>query len=332
MKKKIRWSSLLVSLVVAAVVLICPTFLNRYSLGVVNTALIYGMAGWGISVLPGMGGQLSFASISFMGIGGYAVANFCTGRLPFTLPPLAALFASLVVCGIFAWVLGLILFKLKGTYFTFATIALVQVAFTFFNNYRPLFGGPDGINGIPTLSVGGAELSGYNHWFYFLVVLLVVLGIVVERIRRTQLGRSLASIRDNETAAMTLGVDIYHTKVIAFVIAGLLSGLAGALYAMHIRFISADMFNYNSSTQIIIMAMLGGVNNTVGVIIGALLVDVLPEIFRSLQNYMQLIWGFAIIVLMIFMPSGLGGLYETIQSKLRRRKKLQARAEQEVEG
>lgn len=92
------------------------------------------------------------------------------------------------------------------------------------------------------------------------------------------------------------------------------------------------MFNYNSSTQIIIMAMLGGVNNTVGVIIGALLVDVLPEIFRSLQNYMQLIWGFAIIVLMIFMPSGLGGLYETIQSKLRRRKKLQARAEQEVEG
>ena len=329
MKKKIRWSSLLVSLVVAAVVLICPTFLNRYSLGVVNTALIYGMAGWGISVLLGMGGQLSFASISFMGIGGYAVANFCTGRLPFTLPPLAALFASLVVCGIFAWVLGLILFKLKGTYFTFATIALVQVAFTFFNNYRPLFGGPDGINGIPTLSVGGAELSGYNHWFYFLVVLLVVLGIVVERIRRTQLGRSLASIRDNETAAMTLGVDIYHTKVIAFVIAGLLSGLAGALYAMHIRFISADMFNYNSSTQIIIMAMLGGVNNTVGVIIGALLVDVLPEIFRSLQNYMQLIWGFAIIVLMIFMPSGLGGLYETIQSKLRRRKKLQARAEQE---
>lgn len=83
------------SLVVAAVVLICPTFLNRYSLGVVNTALIYGMAGWGISVLLGMGGQLSFASISFMGIGGYAVANFCTGRLPFTLPPLAALFASL---------------------------------------------------------------------------------------------------------------------------------------------------------------------------------------------------------------------------------------------
>ncbi len=72
------------SLVVAAVVLICPTFLNRYSLGVVNTALIYGMAGWGISVLLGMGGQLSFASISFMGIGGYAVANFCTGRLPFT--------------------------------------------------------------------------------------------------------------------------------------------------------------------------------------------------------------------------------------------------------
>ena len=223
----------------------------------------------------------------------------CIRDRPFTLPPLAALFASLVVCGIFAWVLGLILFKLKGTYFTFATIALVQVAFTFFNNYRPLFGGPDGINGIPTLSVGGAELSGYNHWFYFLVVLLVVLGIVVERIRRTQLGRSLASIRDNETAAMTLGVDIYHTKVIAFVIAGLLSGLAGALYAMNYNSIVPKKFDFNTSILVLVYVVLGGLGNIWGSIVATVVLYVLPEALRQFSDYRMLVYAIVLILVML---------------------------------
>jgi len=122
-----------------------------------------------------------------------------------------------------------------------------------------------------------------------------------------------------------MGINVYMTKVIAFTIAGALAAFGGALWCMHGRFVGSDMFNYLNAAQFIIMAMLGGVNNTVGIFVGALLVKVLPEILRSLQSYMQLIWGFFIILLMVFMPTGLAGLYEQIKANIKH--KLQKKRE-----
>lgn len=315
MKIRINWEMVIAVLLVVAFIVVTPRMLSGYTMNIVNLALIFAIASFGISVMMGMGGQLSFATVSFMGCGAYFIANVCTGRLGFTIATPLALFLTLFLFGILAFVIGLILFKLKGTYFTFATIGLVQVAYTFFNNYKPIFGGPDGIAGIPSLTVFGHRLASYNEWFYVLVAVLIVTAIVIQRIRISQLGRALASIRDNETAARTLGVNVYMTKVIAFTIAGILGAFAGALYSMHGKFVASDMFNYSNSTQFIIMAMLGGVNNTVGIIVGAILVKVLPEILRNLKNYMQLIWGVSIVLLMIFMPTGLFGLYSQIREK-----------------
>ena len=302
--------------------LLAPQALSKYSVGVLNVGLIFGIAAWSISIMLGMGGQLVFSTISFMGIGAYTVANLCTGRLSIALPTWSMLFIAPFVAGLAAFILSLILVKMKGTYFTFASIAVVQVAYTFYNNYKPLFGGPDGISGIPSLTIFGHKLANYYEWFYFLVVFLISIGLLIERIRRTQLGRSLASIRDNETAARTLGVNVFRTRVIAYTLTGVLGGLSGALYAMHVRYISADMFNYGNSAQIIIMTMIGGVNSTIGTIVGALSVNILPEIFRSLQKYMQLIWGLSVIILMIFFPTGLGGLYKKIFAKSRAKKNI----------
>jgi len=293
-----------------------PQVLEGYSMNVMNVALLFSIVAYGISIMMGMGGQLSFASVSFMGGGAYFIANVCTNRFGINMPTLPALLLTPVVFAVIAFVIGLFLFKLKGTYFTFSTIALVQVAYTFFNNYKPIFGGADGISGIPTLNLFGYKFTSYNKWFYVIVACVIIVAVLVERIRRTQLGRSLASIRDNETAALTLGVNVYMTKVIAFSIAGALAAFAGALWCMHGKFVGADMFNYANAAQFIIMAMLGGVNNTIGIVVGAILVKVLPELLRSLQAYMQLIWGIAIIVLMVFMPSGRAGLYERVREKV----------------
>ena len=312
-KKSIKWAFLLVAL---GILLFAPRYLNKYSIGVLNVGLIFGIAAWSISVMLGMGGQLVFSTIAFMGVGSYVVANLCTGRLGVTLPTWSMLLLAPLISVIITFLLALVLVKMKGTYFTFASIAVVQVAYTFYNNYKPLFGGPDGISGIPSLTIFGHKLANYYEWFYFLIALVVLLGFAIERIRRTQLGRSLAAIRDNEIAARTLGVNVYMTKVIGYTITGVLGGLAGALYSMHVRYISADMFNYGNASQIIIMTMLGGVNSTSGTIIGSLLVSILPEVFRSLQKYMQFIWGLSVILLMIFMPSGLGGLFESIRDKI----------------
>jgi len=291
-----------------------------FSMSIMNVALIFAIISYGTSIMLGMGGMLSFAPVTFMGLGAYFVANVTTGRLGPTIPTALALLLTPLVFAAVAFLVGLVLLRLKGTYFTFATIGLVQVAFTFFNNYAPLFGGHDGISGIPTLRIFGFAFTTLTSWFYFVFACVVVIGLIVERIRRSQLGRALGSIRDNETAALTLGVNVYLTKVIAFSITGGIAAFAGALWVMHGRFVASDMFNFVNAAQFIIMAMVGGVNSTVGVVVGAILFMSLPEFFRGFQGFMQLFWGVAIILLMVFMPTGLAGIKDLIVEKIKIRR------------
>ena len=298
-----------------AFVVYAPRFTNDYSMMILNVALINFISALGLSVMLGMGGQLSFAAVSFMGLGAYCLANLTNGRLGIAWEPVPALAAAVLFAAVSACISGSVLFRLSGTYFTFATIGLVQVAWSVYLNYRPLCGGPDGISGIPKIRFLGMEPRNYHDWFYILIGFALVAGVLVERIRRTRLGRSLASIRDNEIAAQTLGVNIYRTKIIAFTIAGALSGLSGGLYAMHSQFISSDLFTFDVATTYVIMTMLGGVNNTAGVFVGAILVTMLPEWLRPVQRYLKLCYGVGIIFLMVFMPMGLAGLGNAILKK-----------------
>lgn len=151
---------------------------------------------------------------------------------------------------------------MSGTYFTFATIAVVSVAYAFFLNYKPLFGGAEGISKIDNFKLFGIEMVEHEQWFLILLTITILVALIVERIRKTQLGRSLASIRDNETAAKTFGVNTYMSKVYAFTIAQHLAGLSDALYAFQGNYAVSDLFTYNNATQYIIMAMLGGVNSS----------------------------------------------------------------------
>jgi len=326
MKLHIKPSTLLIFLAAAIFVIVVPLTNEGYSMMVVNLALIYSIATYGISVMLGMGGQLTFAAVAFMGSGAYLIANLCSGRLGIKMDTMLALLLVIIISAVLSFLFGLVLLRLQKTYFTFATIGLVQVAWSFYLNYKPLFGGPDGISNIPTIKIGGFSPENYNQWFYILVVFVLIVALLVERIRRTQLGRSLAAIRDNEIAAQTLGINVYMTKVIGFTIAGVLAAFAGALYAMHSQFVSSDMFTFERATSYIIMAMLGGVNNTAGIFVGSVLVTMLPEWLRSMQQYLQLIYGIGVILLMVFMPMGLAGLASnisrTINRKLRSKKQL----------
>ena len=306
--KKIKLSTILLIAALAAFVIIIPMVNEGYTMLVLNTALIFAIATYGISIMLGLGGMMSFAAVAFMGVGAYITGNLTSGRWGFVMDSMLALLLSIIGTAVVAAVFGFILLRLSGTYFTFATIGLVQVAYAFYLNYKPLFGGPDGISNIATIRIFGWSPANYNEWFYVLCAFVLIVALLVERIRKSQLGRSLSAIRDNEIAAFTLGIDVYRTKVIAFTIAGTLAGLAGALYAMHGAFVCADLFSYERATTYVIMAMLGGVNNTIGIFIGSVLVTMLPEWLRTLQQYLQLMYGIGIILLMVFMPDGLAGL------------------------
>lgn len=285
---------------------------SNYTIKVVNTALLNAMVAYGLSLMLGIGGQLVFCGVTFMGIGAYTTANLLTGRLGFETSSVMALLISFVISAILAFAFGILFMRLKEVFCTFATLGLVNICFSLFSFYEPLFGKPDGISGISTLTVFGYSFKGYKPWYYLLLTVVVVIALIMEQIRRSRFGRSLAAIRDDEVAAQTLGINVYWTRVFAFVIASLFAGVSGSLFAMHNKFIFGNSFSFTQATNILVMSMLGGINSTPGILIGAILVTFLPEVLRDVSsNLIMLIYGVLVILLMIFMPMGIGGLFES---------------------
>ena len=299
-----------------AFAIIIPIVSPSNIMTVMNSSLTYFIAALGLSLMLGMGGQMTFAPIAFMGFGAFTTARL---SLDFGVPTLLSVFIAMVLTAALSFILGLILLRLKGAYFAFATISLVQIANNIYLSFRPFSGGPDGIGGIPHLSLGPfSPTNNRTQWFYLLLIIAVICGLLIENIRRTHLGRALASVRDNEIAARTLGVNVFLTKVVAFTIAGGLAGLSGALIAHHNRFVSASLFTFEISVQFLMMVMLGGVNSTAGTFVGTILITMLPEWLRFMREYLMLIYGLGIILLMIFMPMGLAGTFSSVSARVRK--------------
>ena len=315
MKKQTR-QFLVVAVILALAAVLVPTLSSHYVITVVNGALVFYVGCLGICVMLGYGGMVSFATISFMGFGAYMSANL---SLKAGMPFLICMLGAMVFAGFCALVIGAILLRLSGTFFTFSTVALVLIVYDLFTNLRTLTGGPDGMGGIPPFNIGSfvADTSPKN--FYFLFVASILAALFVHRLKYTNLGRRHAAVRDNEIAAATMGVDVYRTKVTAFVIAGVLSGLSGSLMVHNYHFVGSSSFVFDQSTTMVIMAMLGGVSHPGGVFLGTMIITMLPEWLKPLQEYIRLFYGLGVMLLMVFMPAGLWGLGEQISTRLKER-------------
>lgn len=328
MKKKIlNIQTITMAVSVVLFTFIVPQVTNSYSMTVMNTALIYFIASLGVSVMLGMGGQISFATCAFMGFGAFVTTNL---SVKLGVHSLVSLILAVIATILFSWVMGLILFRLKGSYFTFASIGLVQIMWSIYTNFKPFTGGPDGISRVPKLNLLFFQPKTPMNYFYVLMAFSVLCGLIVARIRKTSLGRSLASIRDNEIAAQSLGVNVYRTNVLGFIIAGAFAGLAGALLAHHNTYVSASQFTYEQSLMFVIMVMLGGVSSTPGAFVGAMIVTMLPEWLRPMREYIKFIYGLGIMVLMVFMPMGLAGVTTSIANKIKKNKKNKKKRESGV--
>lgn len=289
--------------------------INKYMMKVVNVGCIYYIAVLGLSVMLGLGGQVTFSTAGIMGVGAYISAVLTTQFGWGTLP---ALLMAVLVGAAFSYLIGLALFRLKGSYFAFASIGLNSLLYTIMVNWKPVTGGPDGISNIPSLNVGPYLCSTYYSYFRVCFLFVILCSYVVYRIRKTYLGRALSLIRDNEIEAQCMGVNVYHTKIISFVFAGIFASLAGGLYAFHAGYISPGIFKFEQSAIYLIMVMLGGVDSTLGAFLGAMLLTILPEQMRFLSDYYQLVYGIGVIILMVVMPLGIVGAITACLRKLRR--------------
>ncbi|MGO9137622.1 MAG: branched-chain amino acid ABC transporter permease [Syntrophales bacterium] len=290
-------------LVFAAAVLTVPVFFEGgYIMNVLVFVGIYTILAVALNLLLGLAGQISLGQAAFFGLGAY-ISGVLTAT--YAANPWIAMVVAGVVVGIIAFVLGFPILKLRGHYLAMATLGMGIIVYIIFNETVDITGGPSGLPGIPNLSAYGIIFNTdmknyYLVWSFAIITILFSVNLSASRI-----GRALRAIHDSEVAARILGVNVRLLKVQIFTVSGILSALAGSLYAHTVQFISPASFGFNVSIELLTMVIIGGLGSIYGSFLGAAILTLLPELFRTLQDYDIVVYGIALIVMTMFMPGGL---------------------------
>ena len=282
--------------------LILPLGVQDYYIDVAILAGIYIILALGLNVVVGYAGLLNLGFAAFYAIGAYSNALLTTraglgfwGALPFTL----------TITAISGFLLAIPALRLKGDYLAIVTLGFGEIVHLTLNNWDSLTHGPNGISGIPAPFIFGFELSMLSHYYYLVLVFVMVSVIVIRRTYYSRIGRAWIAIREDETAAEAMGINTKAFKFLAFTFGAFWAGLAGALFASKMRFVSPESFTFMESVFMLCMVILGGLGSIPGVILGALILVVLPEVLREFQLYRMLALGTGIILMMVFRPFGL---------------------------
>ena len=251
----------------------------------------------GLNIISGMCGQVSLGHAAFIGVGAYTAGMLAKLGWPIMATvPMAGLLAALVGVAV-----GLVALRVREDFLAIATMGIGFV-FVGFVRKRDALGGEMGISGIPA-----AELAGPA--FAMLVLGLVLVALLLSlQIARSWAGFTFSAIASDEDVVRLLGIDVTRHKLLAFALGTLLAGLAGGLYAHYTRFVLPDAFGFLLSISILSMVVIGGVGSTWGVLIAAIVLSLLPELFRVVNDYKLAIYGLLLLLMMRFAPGGLASL------------------------
>lgn len=280
--------------------------------------LIYVMLGWGLNVVVGLAGLLDLGYVAFYAVGAYAYAllaeNF--GLSFWICLPLAGILAAF-----WGVLLGFPVLRLRGDYLAIVTLAFGEIIRIVLLNWQSLTGGPNGLSGIPRPTFFGLEFKadggfadffGLQHTslhriiflYYLILALALITNWVTVRLRRLPVGRAWEAMREDEIACRSLGINITNTKLTAFSIGAMFGGFAGAFFATKQGFISPESFTFWESAIILAIVVLGGMGSQVGVAIAALVLIGGTELFRELEIYRMLVFGLAMVAVMVWRPRG----------------------------
>lgn len=308
-----RWSSVLWALFGLALLLAVPLLVkSAYHLRLLNFVGINIVLVLGLNFVLGYAGLLSFAQVGFFLVGAYtgAILSVDYGISFWLALPIAA-----TVSGLFAWVIGIPTLRLRGHYFAFATFAFAEIVRLVALNWQEFTHGATGITGIPAPAIGDFEIGSDRAFYYFILLVVIVAAAIAFRLERSSFGRALFAIRDGELAAEAMGIETAKVKMIAFVLSATYAGVAGAIYGPLNSVISPDVFSFDVSVVVLVSLLLGGAGTIIGSIVGTFLVTMLPEWLRVLQDYYMVVYGAGIVLLMIFLPTGLLGAMRTLMAR-----------------
>ena len=295
---------LLLCLTLALTVVFPFVFTSQYVIRIATIALMYVVLTLSLNLISGMMGQVSFGHSAFFGIGAYAAALTVTRT---GLGAEVSFLAAILLAGVFGALLGLPVLRLKGYYFTIVTMVFCEIIRIVELNWMSVTRGPLGIMAIGKPSFFGFTLRSQTQLYFLAVILVAVAYLVVHNIMNSRIGNAIMAIRDDELAASSMGINVFKYKVMVFVIASMLAGLAGAFYAQYTGYIDPTNFSSVKSNEMLLMVIFGGLGNAFGSFVGAIVLTIIPELLRGLSIYRQLIYGGLLVLLMMVRPQGLFG-------------------------
>ncbi len=331
MKKNILYFLLNISIILLIIIFVITANRNfdSYIIRILNLCAIYIILGVSLNLINGFTGQFSLGHAGFMSIGAYMSAllymspelkevNFFITPLIWPLSVIQIPFVfSLIIAGLVSagvgFLIGIPCLRLKGDYLAIVTFGFSEIIRVIFNNLQNVTNGPIGLKGLPTHT---------NLWWSFGIAILTVL--VVKNLINSSYGRALKSIRENETAAEAMGVNLFFHKSLAFAIGAFFAGLGGALLGSFIMTIDPNTFSFLLTFQLIVIVVVGGLGSITGTVISAIIITVLMEVLRSVESPMNifglhvpgipgmrmLVFAILLMTVVLFFKKGLMGMKE----------------------
>ena len=280
---------------------------NDYHLTVMSTAYIFAIATLGLNLITGYTGQFNLAHSGFMAVGAYTVGIL---TVDYQVPFWIAFALSGVVAAFLGIFIGLVSLRLKGHYFSIFTMCVGYIMFLVIEKWEGLTHGPVGIIGIPAPPGFGSFVFDKPLPLYYMVFFFLVVGTwVMHRIAASLLGRTFVAIRNSDTLAESLGINLMRSKLLAFLLSVFYAGLAGGLYAGFVRFLGPGLAAIDHTFDMTMYMLIGGLGTLLGPLLGALTMPWLTQYLQFLQEYRFIVFGPILVLLVIFVPHGIVGTY-----------------------
>jgi branched-chain amino acid transport system permease protein len=281
-----------------------PFVLSRYLIDLLVFSALYTIAGIGVGFLLGQCGIVNLGQATFYGIGAYSCA-YLTVELGY--PNAAGFAVGAAISTAIALVVGWPVLRLTGYFLALATLALSIIGSSLFYEWDWLTGGELGIGGIPKLDFFGFKLDTPARYYYLVWGVAFACMILLHNLVTSRTGLMLRGMRDSSEAASSLGIDLQWLRTRVFMLSALLGSLAGSLFAHYVSFTSVQSFTVDKSIGFLLIPVVGGVRSLWGVVLGALFVTMLPEALSRIGDIHQILFGLALVAVVVLLPEGLVG-------------------------
>lgn len=295
---------LIVAATLGALLLLIPQ-LATYHVRVIDTVLIYVLLGVGLNMVVGYAGLLDLGYVAFYAIGAYSYAILASGQFDIHLPFALILLIGGCLAGLAGVLLGIPVLRLRGDYLAMVTLGFGEIIRLLLNNQVWLTNGPQGISRIDEPFLLGFGLNTPKDFFFLLLPLVAIALTLAWRLEQSILGLGWAAIREDQDAARGIGIDTTAAKLLAFGLSATLGGFAGVIFAAFQRFVDPVSFSFWESLTIVLIIVIGGLGNLVGVVVGATVLIIVPELLRGYSEYRMLLYGCALVAMILIRPRGL---------------------------